>query len=80
MNLFPSFFFPLIAKKISFFFISLELILACFKLRLENIFLSPDSYLIILNLKLSDKVEFFIFIDLRIFFLSERKIFFNPSS
>ena len=61
INLLPSFFLPLIAKKISFFLISLELILACLKLSLEDILLFPDNSLSILNFKLFDKTKFFFF-------------------
>ena len=72
-NLFPLFFFPLIAKKISSFFISLELILACFKLSLVDIFLFSDNSLTILNFKLFDKIEFFILIEFKIFFYLKKK-------
>ena len=77
-NLFPSFFFPLIAKKISFFFTSLELILAEFKGNSEGNFLLPDNSFKILNFKLLDKLLFFMFIDFKITCLSEKKIFLLP--
>ena len=73
-------FFPLIAKKISPFFISLELICAFFKVILEDNFFSSDSSLRILNFKLFDKDKFFILIAFKIIFLSEKKIFFTPIS
>jgi len=79
-NLLPSFFTPLIAKKISSFFISLELILAFLKKNFLDIFLSPLSSLIILTFKLFVKSKFLIFIASRIIFLSEKKIFFVPIS
>ena len=80
INLFPSFFFPLIAKKISPFFISLELICAFFKVILEDNFFSSDSSLRILNFKSFDKDKFFILIAFKITFLSEKIIFFTPTS
>ena len=76
INWLPSFFFPLIAKKTSFFFISLELILAFLKIILLDNFFFPLSSLNILTFKLFDKVKFLIFIASRIIFLSEKKIFF----
>ncbi len=44
INLFPSLFFPLIAKKISFFFISFELIDAFLIFPLKDIFLLYDWF------------------------------------
>jgi len=80
INLLPSFIFPLIAKKISFFFISFELILAFSKEIWLDIFFSALSSLSILTFKLFDNSKFLIFIASRIFFLSEKKTFFKPIS
>ena len=70
INLLPSFFFPLIAKKMSFFFISLELILALFKKILPDIFLFLLSSFRIFIFKLFDKDKFLCLIELRMIFLS----------
>ena len=78
--LLPSFFFPLIAKKISFFFISFELILAFCKEIWLDIFFSALSSLSILTFKLFDNFKFLIFIASSIIFLSEKKIFLTPIS
>ena len=64
----------IIAKKISCFFTSLELILAEFKGNSEGNFLLPDNSFKILNVKLLDKLLFFVFIDFKITCLSEKKI------
>ena len=79
-NLFPSFFLPFIAKKISFFLTSLEFILARLKIRLEGSFLFPDTSLIILYLILLDNVKFLFFISFKIIFLSEKISFRLPIS
>ena len=77
IKLFPSFFFPFIAKKISFF-TSLEFILALLKEKSEESLLFPDNSLIIFNFKLLTKVEFLVLIAFKIIFLSEKKIFCLP--
>ena len=79
-NLFPSFFFPLIAKKASFFFTSCELILASFKDNFEGNFLIPDNSLKIFNFILFDKFKFFFLIEFKINCLSEKWIFLFPRS
>ena len=68
------------AKKISFFFTSFELILAFLKDIIEGNFLLEDSSLIILTFKLFDKFKFLDFIDFKIIFLSEKKILCFPKS
>ena len=68
INLLPSFFFPLIAKKMSSFFISLELILALFKEILLGIFLFLLSSFKIFIFKLFDKDKFLTLIVLKIYF------------
>ena len=59
--LFPSFFFPLIAKKISFLVTSLELILAVFKDVKGDNFLILIASLTTFNFKLFDKLLLSIF-------------------
>ena len=71
-NLFPSFFLPRIAKKMSFFLTSFKLILACPRVKFVFNFLSPDDSLIRFNFKLFDKFKFFNLIAFKIIFLSEK--------
>ena len=79
-KLFPSFTFPLIAKNTSFFFTSLELILALFiEIDFDNFWVLESSFIIFI-FNWSDKFIFFLLISLRIFILSENLIFFLPIS
>ena len=71
-NLLPSFFFPLIAKKMSPFLTSLELIVALPSEIFDYNLLNPDSSLIKFNLILFDKLKFLILMDSKIIFLSEK--------
>ena len=75
--LLPSFFFPLIAKKISFLVTSWELILAVFKDMEGDNFLFLIASLMTFNFKLSDKVLFLFLIAFKITFLSNELILFS---
>ena len=78
--LLPSFFFPLIAKKISFLVTSWELILAVFKnVEGDNLLILAAS-LTTFNFKLFYKFLFLFLIAFWINFLSEKKIFLFPIS
>ena len=76
-KLLPSIFFPLIAKNTSFFFIVFELIEISLKVKFFEIDLF-DCSLIIFNFKLFDKYLFFILIESKITFLSEKNNFLFP--
>ena len=76
-NLLPSFFGPLIAKKISFFFIFLEFIDALFIFKFLFIKLKLHFSFKIFAFQFLNNLLFFKLISFKIFFLSE-KIFFLP--
>ena len=80
MNLLPSFFFPLIAKKISFFFIFFELIEALFNLIKLFTFLASLCSFRIFTFKSFERDLFLSLIEFKIIFLSEKKIFLLPKS
>jgi len=77
-NKFPFLFFPLIAKNMSFFFISFEFIDAFLIFVFREKFIGSLTSLKILSFEFPYKFLFFIFIYFKIVFLSEKKFLLSP--
>ena len=77
IKLLPSFFFPLMAKKISSFFIFFEFIDASFILESKGILFLISSF-IIFTFQFLDKYLFFLLMYFKIIFLSEKFLIKEP--